>query len=141
MARRMRLMTLWVLQSLTSPSAPHVAGSIALESSRQRGHLTIITEGSSYDTIVAAWDYWGYQLGCVDDHAYPNVLTSAMGGWVAAGKTNWIHVAAWDDGGTLQFQLGFQASGGWAYPYCHRSERECDGPAVSPAHFAPWRYV
>ncbi len=76
------------------------------------GYLTISTQGSNYDTIMSVWQGSRgapYQVGCNDDDRYPNVLTSTIGGWVRAGTTFRIQVAAWDDGGTLVFSSQFQA--------------------------------
>lgn len=76
------------------------------------GYLTISTQGSNYDTIMSVWQGSRgapYQVGCNDDDRYPNVLTSTISGWVSAGTTFRIQVAAWDDGGTLVFSSRFQA--------------------------------
>lgn len=76
------------------------------------GYLTISTQGSNYDTIMSVWQGSRgapYQIGCNDDDRYPNVLTSTIGGWVRAGTSFRIQVAAWDDGGTLVFSSQFQA--------------------------------
>lgn len=76
------------------------------------GYLTISTQGSNYDTIMSVWQGSrgaAYQVGCNDDDRYPNLLTSTIGGWVRAGTTFRIQVAAWDDGGTLVFSSRFQA--------------------------------
>ncbi|MEO8541008.1 MAG: S8 family serine peptidase [bacterium] len=76
------------------------------------GYLTITTQGSNYDTIMSVWKGSRgapYQTGCSDDDRYPNVLTSTISGWVQAGTTFRIQVAAWDDGGTLVFSSRFQA--------------------------------
>ena len=74
------------------------------------GWLSINTWGSDYDTIIAIYDdspdYWN-QLGCADDNYYPYDLSTTISGDIAAGTTIWIQVAAWDDGGTLAFELEF----------------------------------
>ena len=77
------------------------------------GYLTVSTQGSTYDTIVSVWQGSRgapYQIGCSDDDAYPNTLTTTIAGWVAAGTTFRIQVAAWDNGGSLNFQARFQSS-------------------------------
>ena len=79
------------------------------------GYLTISTAGSDYDTIVSVWQgdrSNPTQLGCNDDDWYPNLLTTTISGWVAAGTTFRIQVAAWDDGGTLAFSASFASR--WA---------------------------
>lgn len=77
------------------------------------GYLTISTQGSNYDTIVSVWQGSRgapYQIGCADDDAYPNTLTTTIAGWVAKGTTFRVQVGAWDNGGTLVLNAYFQAS-------------------------------
>jgi len=95
------------------------------------GYLTVSTQGSNYDTIMSVWQGRHgapYQIGCNDDDRYPNVLTSTISGWVEAGTTFRIQVAAWDDGGTLVFSSKFQA---W------NASSQVPGGTVSGAMFEP----
>ncbi len=93
------------------------------------GYLTVTTEGSDYDTIVSVWQGQAsdpFQIGCNDDDAWPDVQTTTIAGWVAAGTNFRIQVAAWDNGGTLVFNAYFQSS---------RAASSYTNPNVAPVVF------